>query len=169
MDKRFRKAVYEANFLLEWAVAVGKGIDPCRSVAQVDLGSQLCGWQGSLPDGLYHKGEKPMKKILTALMLAASMGCAATEPTPEEARLADLEKKGLAVLGAMAERATEIAEERDKREIAKVQLAELEGALDLFRFDVGRYPSGAEGLQVLIDGGGIENWGGPYLKKITLP
>ena len=56
-----------------------------------------------------------------------------------------------------------------KRDIAKVQLAELEGALDLFRFDVGRYPSGAEGLQVLIEGGGIENWGGPYLKKITLP
>lgn len=56
-----------------------------------------------------------------------------------------------------------------KRDIAKVQLAELEGALDLFRFDVGRYPTSGEGLQALIEGGGIDNWGGPYLKKTTLP
>ena len=54
---------------------------------------------------------------------------------------------------------------RGKRDIAKVQIANIEGALDLFRFDVGRYPNGGEGLEALTEGSGIENWGGPYLKK----
>ena len=36
-----------------------------------------------------------------------------------------------------------------KAEIAKIQLAQLEGALGLFRFDVGRYPSSSEGLEAL--------------------
>ena len=38
--------------------------------------------------------------------------------------------------------------------------------LDLFRLDVGRYPTASEGLQVLrVDPGGIRNWDGPYLGK----
>ena len=58
---------------------------------------------------------------------------------------------------------------RGKAEIAKLQLDQLEGALGLFRFDVGRYPSTAEGMAALIDNPGIENWAGPYLDKRTLP
>jgi general secretion pathway protein G len=52
------------------------------------------------------------------------------------------------------------------RKAAKNQISELEGALDLFRLDVGRYPTGAEGLEALRKKpGGVENWEGPYLKK----
>jgi len=52
------------------------------------------------------------------------------------------------------------------RKTAKNQISELEGALDLFRLDVGRYPTGAEGLEALRKKpGGVENWDGPYLKK----
>jgi general secretion pathway protein G len=58
---------------------------------------------------------------------------------------------------------------RGKAEIAKLQIDQLEGALGLFRFDVGRYPSTAEGMAALIDNPGIENWAGPYLDKRTLP
>ena len=58
---------------------------------------------------------------------------------------------------------------RGKAEIAKLQIDQLEGALGLFRFDVGRYPSTAEGMAALIDNPGIENWSGPYLDKRTLP
>jgi general secretion pathway protein G len=58
---------------------------------------------------------------------------------------------------------------RGKSEIAKLQIDQLEGALGLFRFDVGRYPSTAEGMAALIDNPGIENWAGPYLDKRTLP
>ncbi len=56
-----------------------------------------------------------------------------------------------------------------KAEIAKLQVDQFEGALGLFRFDVGRYPSSTEGMEALIREAGIENWSGPYLEKSTVP
>jgi len=32
---------------------------------------------------------------------------------------------------------------------------------------VGRYPTSSEGLGALATNPGIENWGGPYLKKVV--
>jgi general secretion pathway protein G len=58
---------------------------------------------------------------------------------------------------------------KGKAEIAKLQVDQLDGALGLFRFDVGRYPTTAEGLDSLIRNPGIQNWSGPYLDKNTLP
>jgi general secretion pathway protein G len=49
--------------------------------------------------------------------------------------------------------------------IASVQVSDFESALDLFRFDVGRYPTSSEGLEALVTNPGIENWSGPYLRK----
>jgi general secretion pathway protein G len=52
------------------------------------------------------------------------------------------------------------------RTSAKSQITELEGALDLFRLDAGRYPTAEEGLQALrARPSGLESWDGPYLKK----
>jgi general secretion pathway protein G len=52
------------------------------------------------------------------------------------------------------------------RTSAKNQITELEGALDLFRLDAGRYPTAEEGLQALrTRPAGLESWDGPYLKK----
>jgi len=49
---------------------------------------------------------------------------------------------------------------------AKTQIQEFEGVLDMFRLDVGRYPTTQEGLQALrTKPSGVENWDGPYLKK----
>ncbi|UCG49938.1 MAG: type II secretion system major pseudopilin GspG [Phycisphaerales bacterium] len=42
-------------------------------------------------------------------------------------------------------------------------------ALDLFEQDVGRYPTAAEGLQVLISNPQVKTWRGPYLKSATIP
>ena len=43
-------------------------------------------------------------------------------------------------------------------------------ALELFRIDVGRYPTPAEGLEVLVKPvGTIPGWNGPYLAKSDLP
>ncbi len=58
---------------------------------------------------------------------------------------------------------------KGKANIAKVQVADLEGALGLFRFDVGRYPTTAEGLNALLENPGLDNWSGPYLTKSSLP
>lgn len=59
---------------------------------------------------------------------------------------------------------------RGKEQIAKIQIKELEGALQLFSFDIGRYPNSAEGLDSLIrNPGNLESWKGPYLAKTELP
>lgn len=58
---------------------------------------------------------------------------------------------------------------QSKTQIARLQITEFEGALQMFAFDVGRYPTTAEGLEALVSNpGNLESWKGPYLKK-TLP
>lgn len=52
-----------------------------------------------------------------------------------------------------------------KQETARVQVQNLGTALDLFRFEVGRYPTSQEGLQALITAPpGVPKWAGPYVK-----
>ncbi len=59
---------------------------------------------------------------------------------------------------------------KGKQQIAKIQIKEFEGALQLFSFDIGRYPTSAEGLDALINNpGNLEAWKGPYLQKSELP
>ena len=59
---------------------------------------------------------------------------------------------------------------KSKGEIAKIQIKEIESALTLFSFDVGRYPTTSEGLESLIrNPGNLEPWRGPYLSKSELP
>src|SRR5262245_15663611 len=59
---------------------------------------------------------------------------------------------------------------RANQSAAKTQLSELESSLDVFRLDVGRYPTQEEGLQALrIRPGTLEGWDGPYLKKDLTP
>ena len=57
-----------------------------------------------------------------------------------------------------------LAKSKDK--IAKIQITELEGALQLYSFDMGGFPATGEGLQALVmNPGGNESWSGPYLEK----
>ena len=51
--------------------------------------------------------------------------------------------------------------------IAKQQIEALERSLDIYRLDVGRYPSAEEGLAALITAPASAGakWNGPYLKK----
>ena len=59
---------------------------------------------------------------------------------------------------------------KGKEQIAKIQIKELEGALQLFSFDVGRFPTSSEGLEALIrNPGSIEAWKSSYLNKTELP
>ena len=55
--------------------------------------------------------------------------------------------------------------EKAKYSAAKTEIEMLGQGLDLFRLDVGRYPSTEEGLQSLRENPGIDHWDGPYLKK----
>ena len=53
-----------------------------------------------------------------------------------------------------------------KAETARTQLHNIVSAMELYRLDVGRYPTTEEGLQVLrVRPPGLASWDGPYLKK----
>ena len=57
-----------------------------------------------------------------------------------------------------------------RSQIAKIQITQFEESLDLFNFDVGRYPGTDEGLRALVENmGSVPNWSGPYLKKNAVP
>jgi general secretion pathway protein G len=58
-----------------------------------------------------------------------------------------------------------------KSKTARLQIEEFGAALDLYRLELGRYPTAEEGLTVLVQApAGMEvQWKGPYLKKRLLP
>lgn len=57
-----------------------------------------------------------------------------------------------------------------KAKTAKIQIESISAALQLYRIDVGRYPTTSEGLRALIQpSGSVASWNGPYLAKRELP
>ncbi|MFI4903367.1 MAG: type II secretion system major pseudopilin GspG [Burkholderiales bacterium] len=60
--------------------------------------------------------------------------------------------------------------EEAKRKAAKIEINQIGQSLDLFKLEVGRYPTTSEGLQALIAApAGVTNRNGPYRKNGTLP
>jgi general secretion pathway protein G len=60
--------------------------------------------------------------------------------------------------------------EKAKAKAARIEIEQIGQTLDLFKLEVGRYPTTQEGLQALITApAGVTNWNGPYWKKTTLP
>jgi len=56
-----------------------------------------------------------------------------------------------------------------KTKTAILQIEELSGALDVYRLEVGRYPTSDQGLVALIEKpADAEQWNGPYLRKKTI-
>ncbi len=57
-----------------------------------------------------------------------------------------------------------------KTDTAGIQISDLEQALEMYKLDVGHFPSSAEGLQALVDKpADAAGWNGPYLKKKKVP
>ncbi|AGA33583.1 General secretion pathway protein G [Thioalkalivibrio nitratireducens DSM 14787] len=57
-----------------------------------------------------------------------------------------------------------------KTRAAQVQIQELSSALDLYRLDVGSYPTTEQGLSALVrEPSGAQRWNGPYLRKREVP
>ena len=60
--------------------------------------------------------------------------------------------------------------EKAKARAAKIEIEQIGQTLDLFKLELGRYPTSQEGLQALITApAGMTNWNGPYWKKSTVP
>ena len=57
-----------------------------------------------------------------------------------------------------------------KTKAAKVQIEDLAATLDMYKLDLGRYPSSEEGLTALIESpDSAKRWNGPYLSKSKIP
>lgn len=77
----------------------------------------------------------------------------------------------LAILGFLAAIATPMVLhylDSAKISTAKTEVSNISAGLDLFKYDVGRYPTTQEGLKaLLVAPPDVDNWNGPYLKKTT--
>jgi general secretion pathway protein G len=57
-----------------------------------------------------------------------------------------------------------------RNSIAKQSIERISSVLDLYKLDVGSYPSTDQGLAVLVQKpAGADNWNGPYLKGDAVP
>ncbi len=57
-----------------------------------------------------------------------------------------------------------------KTKTAAIQIKDLEQALEMYKLDVGRFPSTDQGLKALVNKpGGAKGWNGPYLKSDVPP
>ncbi|QJD30702.1 type II secretion system major pseudopilin GspG [Methylococcus geothermalis] len=57
-----------------------------------------------------------------------------------------------------------------KSKTARLQIEELASSLDMYKLDVGRYPTTEEGLNALIEQPSTARvWNGPYLRKKKVP
>ncbi|HWP00148.1 MAG TPA: type II secretion system major pseudopilin GspG [Methylococcus sp.] len=57
-----------------------------------------------------------------------------------------------------------------KSKAARLQVEELAAALDMYKLDVGRYPTTEEGLNALVEQPSTARvWNGPYLRKKKVP
>lgn len=57
-----------------------------------------------------------------------------------------------------------------KTKSAKVQVEDLSAALDMYKLDVGKYPTSEQGLAALVvKPADSSRWNGPYLRKVKVP
>ncbi len=57
-----------------------------------------------------------------------------------------------------------------KSDSARLQIQDFATTLDLYKLEIGRYPTTDEGLRALIEApSNAEGWNGPYLKKKEVP
>lgn len=76
----------------------------------------------------------------------------------------------IALLGAVAAPQLFKHLDRAKQDTTRAQLQNLSATLDVFRLDVGRYPTQEEGLESLLkQPPRATGWNGPYLKQREVP
>ena len=72
----------------------------------------------------------------------------------------------LAVLAAVVVPKFTGRSEQARKAAARTDIAALEGALENFEVDAGRYPTTEEGLAALVTAPGqVKSWNGPYIRR----
>jgi general secretion pathway protein G len=115
-----------------------------------------------------------MNRLRKRLLVSRARASAATQPADGQSGFTLIELLVvLAILGMIVAFVTPQVLKylgRAKTDAAHIQIENIAGALDLFRLDMGRYPSQAEGLQALVEQPvGLDTWNGPYLKQKSIP
>ena len=60
--------------------------------------------------------------------------------------------------------------EKAKGDAAKIEIGQIGQALDLYKLEIGKYPTTQEGLQALVTApSGTDRWNGPYWKNKAIP
>ena len=60
--------------------------------------------------------------------------------------------------------------EKAKADAARIEISQISQTLDLYKLEIGRYPTTQEGLQAMITAPtGVANWNGPLWKKQSVP
>ncbi|MCL2297763.1 MAG: type II secretion system major pseudopilin GspG [Proteobacteria bacterium] len=60
--------------------------------------------------------------------------------------------------------------EKAKADAARIEIQQISQSLDLFKLEIGRYPTQSEGLQALVTKpSGLNRWNGPYGKHTQVP
>jgi general secretion pathway protein G len=55
---------------------------------------------------------------------------------------------------------------RAKTDTARIQIENIASVLDLYRLDIGRYPTQEQGLEALVERPpGVDSWNGPYIQR----
>jgi general secretion pathway protein G len=73
------------------------------------------------------------------------------------------------LIGLVAPRALSLLGS-SKQKIAHIDIERIAGNLDIYKLDVGTYPTSDQGLQALIARpSGVERWNGPYIKGDKVP
>ena len=73
------------------------------------------------------------------------------------------------LLGIVGPRALDFLD-RAKADATKIQIQNFGPLLDLYRLDVGQYPTTEQGLNALIKApSGVSRWTGPYIQKDAVP
>ncbi|HEV2365175.1 MAG TPA: type II secretion system major pseudopilin GspG [Caulobacteraceae bacterium] len=113
-----------------------------------------------------------MKAVATA---AAETASARRRPAPTRREAGFTLLEMLVVLAIMGLLAAIIAPQvlkyldRSRVQTAKVQVQNISQALELYRLDMGGYPSQSDGLQALVKAPvGAAAWNGPYLQRTTV-
>jgi general secretion pathway protein G len=76
----------------------------------------------------------------------------------------------LGMLAAVAVTAIGTQSEKARRQTAALQIKGLEDNLELYKLDVGTYPTSDDGLQALLTKpSDATNWAGPYIKTKSVP
>lgn len=72
----------------------------------------------------------------------------------------------LSVLAAVVAPKFTARSEQARLTAARVDIGNLETALEAFEIDVGRFPTSEEGIRALVQApGNVRNWRGPYIKR----